>query len=141
MNTCIINAAPHWENTDDKTRGDPSQTVKDVTISNVRSEGMNPCSIRIHALNSMERVKIQNLWLESWNGMPKASQIGLFIRYSNAAGQKVNIGTQVPGGNGLAIDNYRIGGTKVTKAANNWQDLALGRLGFYGELWNNWDAY
>lgn len=55
MNTCI-GSAPRWE---DET-GDPGQAVND-TISNMRSEGISPRSIRIYVLSNMQRFKIRGL--------------------------------------------------------------------------------
>lgn len=73
---------------------DPNQLITGLTSSNVRSEGMNPCSMRIYALVSTKSVTIKNLWIEQWNGLEKYSQIGFFIAHSDNNGRKVTIGNR-----------------------------------------------
>ncbi|CAF1068996.1 unnamed protein product [Rotaria sordida] len=140
VNTCIINSAPHYADTYSINTADPNQLISGLTISNVRSEGMSPCSMRIYALSNTQSVIIKNLWIEQWNELDKYSQVSLFKAYSDRNGHKVTIGNQSWDKKGFAIENYTVGTIQIMKAANNWQDIHLGRLGFDAELWNNWDA-
>ncbi|CAF0991454.1 unnamed protein product [Rotaria sordida] len=140
VNTCIINSAPHYADTYSINTADPNQLISGLTISNVRSEGMSPCSMRIYALSNTQSVTIKNLWIEQWNELDKYSQVSLFKAYSDRNGHKVTIGNQSWDKKGFAIENYTVGTIQIMKAANNWQDIHLGRLGFDAELWNNWDA-
>ncbi|CAF3548685.1 unnamed protein product [Rotaria sp. Silwood1] len=141
FNTCIINSATHYADTDSTKTADPNQFITNLTIANVRSEGMSPCAMRIYALSSIQCVIIRNLWIENWNGLDKYSQISLFKAFSDKNGRKVTIGNQSQDKKGLAIENYTVGMVKVTKAADNWRDIHLGRLAFDAELWNNWNAF
>ncbi|KAJ8097683.1 family 49 glycosyl hydrolase [Lipomyces tetrasporus] len=141
VNTCLINHAPSAVDPSSSTTADTSKTIQDLTFSNVRSEGMNMCLIRIWALSNMFNINVNNMWIESWNGMPAASQQSVFHALSDSAGSQVSIGNEVSSGQGLGLSNYRISSTQVTKAASNWQDTAAGRLNFDANLWENWNAF
>jgi hypothetical protein len=139
-NTCLINSATFYADTESTDTADPNQLIKDLNILNIRSEGMNPCAIRIYSLSSFQSITIENLWIEEWNQLDKYPQISLFKAYTDKNGKQVNIGNQSNDKKGLAILNYTIGIVKVSRKNNNWQDIAIGRLGFDGNLWDNWDA-
>lgn len=140
FNTCLINSATYYADMYSTKTADPNQWINGLKLSNIRSEGLSPCAIRIYALSSTRNVSIKNLWIEDWNGLDWYSQVSLFKTYSNVQGKKAIIGNQLNDKNGLIFDNYMIGKIRVTKQANNWRDFQLGRLGFDGELWDNWDA-
>lgn len=140
FNTCIINSASFYADTESTKTADPNQWITGLTISNIRSEGMNPCAMRIYTLSSTQFVTIKNFWIEQWNSLNIYSQISLFKAYTDYNKRKVFIGNQSRDKRGLMIQNYTVGAIRVTKAANNWQDIYLGRLGFDAELWENWDA-
>ncbi|KAK9491661.1 family 49 glycosyl hydrolase [Lipomyces doorenjongii] len=141
VNTCLINQAPSATDTSSITTADTTQTIQDLTFNNVRSEGMNMCFIRIWALSNLYNVNVNNMWIESWNGMPDSSQQSVFHALYNSFGSQVIIGNEVTDGQGLGLSNYQASATIVTKAANNWQDTSVGRLNFDGNLWNNWNAF
>ncbi|CAF3653128.1 unnamed protein product [Rotaria socialis] len=140
-NTCIINSATHYDDTESTNTADPNQLIEDLIISNIRSEGMNSCAMRIYALSSIQSITIKNLWIEQWNQLDKSSQISIFKAYEDKNGNQVTIGNQSNDKKGLALINYTVGTTKITKVANNWQDTSVGRLYFDANLWDSWDAY
>ncbi|KAK9367922.1 family 49 glycosyl hydrolase [Lipomyces kononenkoae] len=141
VNTCLINQAPSAADTLSNNTADTSQTIQDLTFSNIRSEGMNMCFIRIWALSNLYNINVSDMWIESWNGMPYSSQQSVFHALYNSAGIQVIIGVEVPNGEGLGLANYQVSGTSITKAADDWQDTAMGRLNFDENLWDNWNAF
>lgn len=139
-NTCVINSATYYADTEATNTADPNQFIRDIILSNIRSEGMNPCAMRIYSLSSFQSIKIENLWIEQWNQLHASSQISLFKAFTDKSGNSVQIGNQSKDGNGLAIVNYTIGTTKVSRINDNWRDFQIGRLDFDANLWDNWDA-
>lgn len=140
-NTCLINSATFYSDTEANDTADPNQLINNLTLSNIRSEGMNPCAIRIYSLSSLEYITIKNLWIEQWNQLDKYSQVSLFKAFTDKYRKQVHIGNQANDKKGLAILNYTVGTIKVSRANDNWQDINIGRLGFDANLWNNWDAF
>jgi len=141
INTCIINESPHWEDTASMTKGDPNTWEKNLTFENIYVEGRTNCAIRIYALSSLENVLIKNLKIDAWSDLDSDGTISEFKRLSNSSGQKVTIGNESTQGRGLKLENYSVGGTYITRAANNWQADKLGKLGFDAELFDNWNAW
>ncbi|CAF5221278.1 unnamed protein product, partial [Rotaria magnacalcarata] len=88
-NTCIINSATHYADTESTNTADPNQLIKNLIISNIRSEGMNSCAMRIYALSSTQSITIENLWIEQWNQLNKSSQISIFKAYKDKNGNQV----------------------------------------------------
>lgn len=139
-NTCLINSATFYADTESTHTADPKLFIKHLYISNIRSEGMNPCAIRIYSLSSFQSITIENLWIEQWNQLDIHSQISLFKAFTDKYGNTVFIGNQSIHKRGLAILNYTVGSIKISRINDNWQDIHLGRLGFDANLWNNWDV-
>jgi hypothetical protein len=140
-NTCIFNSSSHWEDMGSTAKADPNTTVKNMRFENFTVEGMTNCAIRVYALSNTENIHIKNLSIGSWNGLDWTSQVSHLKRYTNPAGEKVTIGNEVPAGNGLALENYSVGGEVIEKAGGNWADYQPGRLGFDGENWDSWNAW
>ena len=141
INTCVINASPYWADTNSTTTGNPGTLEKNLTFENIFVEGKINCAMRIYAISSLENVLIKNLKIDGWNGLDTEGTISEFKRFSNAAGQKVNIGNETVNGRGLKLENYSVGGQYITRAANNWGADNLGRLGFDTDLYENWNAW
>lgn len=139
-NACIINSARHFLDPTSAALADPAALVSDVRLANVRSEGGNLCAMRLYALASWERIRIENLWIEQWNGLDAKTQASEFEALSNIAGERVAIGDEVHAGRGLALVNYVVGRERISKLADNWRAHETGRLDFDASLWEKWDA-
>jgi hypothetical protein len=140
-NTCIFNSSSHWEDMGSTAKADPTTTVKNMTFENFKVEGMTNCAIRVYALSNTENIHIKNFNIDAWNGLDWTSQVSHLKRYTNPAGEKVNIGNEIADGNGLALENYSVGGQVIEKTGGNWSDYQPGRLGFDGENWDSWNAW
>lgn len=139
-NTCIVNSAKHFLDPDSNFFADPQAFVSDIGLSNIRSEGMNLCAMRLYALSSWRNIHIENLWIEEWNGLDIARQASRFTALSNAAGVAVSIGNELREQQGLSILNYTVAGERITRAAGNWRADELGRLDFDPALSESWNA-
>lgn len=137
-NTCIINFANSWEASEsnwDK-KANINTWIKNITLENIRSEGMNLCALRIYALSNIENIKVKNLWIEKWNELPNSSQYNLMQAMRNEAGTKVSI---TPG-NGIALENYSVGNQPIAKPGALWSQDQLGRIDFDAALDSSWVA-
>lgn len=139
-NSCLINSARHYGDPSSTQLADPNALVSDILITNVRSEGMNHCAMRLFALSSWENIQISNLWIEQWNELDTTQQASRLEALSNESGERVSIGDEVTDGEGLLIEGYAVGDEQITKEADNWQANRLGRLDFDPTLWTNWNA-
>ncbi|MDQ0573848.1 family 49 glycosyl hydrolase [Agromyces albus] len=140
-NTCIFNSSSHWEDMGAIDRADPNTTVKNMHFVDTRVEGMTNCAIRVFALSDTENIDIDGLEIDAWNELDIDAQASLLKRYTDPAGTKVTIGNEIADGNGLSLHNYRIGGTPILKAGDNWASDELGRLSFDGDAWDSWNAW
>ncbi|MEU0233374.1 MULTISPECIES: family 49 glycosyl hydrolase [unclassified Streptomyces] len=140
-NTCILNSSSHWEDMGSTTKADPNTWVKNMTFENISVEGMTNCAVRVFALSSTENIHVKNLKIDAWSQLDPSSQVSLLKRYTNTAGQKVNLGNETSQSRGLKLENYTVGGTVIDKAGTNWAADKLGRIGFDTENWDNWNAW
>lgn len=139
-NSCILNSARHYRDTDSDRLADPGKRVMDMSFQNVRSEGANLCAMRLYALSSWESIRVENLWIEQWNELDLRTQASEFKALSDADGRRVFIGNEIRDHRGVALVNYFVGAEHITKAADNWRHDRMGRLDFDPALWENWDA-
>lgn len=139
-NTCIINSARHYLDPSSDFLADPQKLVADMLLSNIRSEGMNLCAMRLFALSSWRNIHISGLWIEGWNGLDSARQASRFEALLGITGNAVTIGNELREHQGLLIFDYRVNGERVTRNAGNWRSFELGRLNFAPPLWENWNA-
>ena len=73
---------------------DTTHTIRDLTISNTHVEGMANCAMRIYPLQNLERITIDGLHIDSWNGLTMPAQESFFDQFTNAEGTPVHIGNQ-----------------------------------------------
>ena len=136
-NHCLINSALDYRDPSSLHMADTSQTIRNLLLENIRSEGQNLCAMRLYALSNWENIRIKNLWIESWNQLSAIDQQSQLKRTAQPDGQQVRIGQGAE--TGLIIEQYRIGTERVSRDLNNWQAEQLGRLSFDAELWGSWD--
>ena len=139
-NSCIINSARHWADPSSDRTADPRTSITNVTLENIRSEGMNLCAMRLYALSNWEQIHIKNLWIERWNQLDPKTQASHFEALANERGVRVTIGNETRDGRGLGIENYVVKRERIIKSGRNWRADQLGRLDFAPDLWPNWDA-
>lgn len=139
-NTCIINSARHYLDPASDFLADPQAIVSDMLLSNIRSEGMNLCAMRLYALSSWRNIHIVDLWIERWNELDVARQASRFEALLSITGNPVFIGNELLREQGLFLFNYRVAGERISREAGNWRSFELGRLDFDATLWENWNA-
>ena len=140
-NSCILNSARHYLATHSTATAEPDALVRNLLLENIRAEGMSLCAMRLYALSSWQKIHIRNLWIERWNELDFRSQASHFQALSNAQGERVTIGNEIPEGRGLQIENYVVGSERILKSSENWRSEAAGRLDFDPTLWDSWNAW
>ena len=133
-NSGLLNASGHW--TGAQNTADPEQTIRNILIENVRSEGMNPAAMRFQALANWENIEIRNLWMEAWNGLDDESlQSRLQAGMAADGNRRVTIGNEMEEGRGLRLIHCRVGDQLITKDSE-----ATGKLRFDADLKDHWNA-
>ena len=137
-NTCLINFANSWEAgaANWESKADINTWIKNITLEDIRAEGMNLCAMRIYALSNMENIHIKNLFVEKWSELPNSSQYNLMKAMRNESGAQVNITS----GNGIVLENYTVGGQPIVKPGPLWGKDQLGRIDFDAALDLGWSA-
>jgi len=137
-NTCLINFANSWEAgaANWESKADTNTWIKNITLENIRSEGMNLCAMRIYALSNMENIRIKNLFVEKWSELPNSSQYNLMKAMRNESGAQVSISSV----NGIVLENYTVGGQPIVKPGPLWDKDQLGRISFDTALDATWSA-
>lgn len=139
-NTCIINSARHYLDPGSDFLADSQALVSDMLLSNIRSEGMNLCAMRLYALSSWRNIHIVDLWIERWNELDFTRQASRFEALMSITGVPVSIGNELREEQGLLLFNYQVAGERISREAGNWRSFELGRLYFNAALWENWNA-
>ncbi|MGO2658170.1 family 49 glycosyl hydrolase [Mycetocola reblochoni] len=139
-NTCVFNSSTHWEDMSATDRADPTQTVRNMTFTDTRVEGKVNCAVRLFAMANTENITIDGLDIDEWNDLDPSSQASKFSTFTNSAGERVTLGDEMTEGNGLLLNNYRVGGETILKAGDNWASTELGRLDFDADTWDSWNA-
>lgn len=139
-NTCILNSSSHWEDMGATDRGNTRTSITNVRFSGIRVEGATSCAIRVSALSNTSHVVVEDLAIDAWNDLPLSGQVSRLTAQTEGSGAAVVIGDQMTEDAGILLHHYTVGGETITKDGGNWADVELGRLGFDGALWENWDA-
>lgn len=139
-NTCIINSAGAWQDTNSTTLGDSKTWVKNITIENLYVDGKTNCAMRIYALSNTENITFKNFNIGGWSDLGADGTVSEFKRYGDTS-QLVEIGNQTQNNLGLKLENYSVSGQLINRNANNWQSDQLGKLNFDIGLWDNWNAW
>lgn len=139
-NTCIFNSSSSWQDMNATNTADPGTTIKNLTFTNTRVEGMTNCAIRIYALSNMQNVVIKNFHVDDWNEQPYTLQQNQLKLYTNQAGQAVTLGDSARAIKGLILHNYTVGNETIRKAGDNWAIAEPGRINFDKNTWDMWDA-
>ena len=126
LNTCLVNASSDWKNMSSNRTADTGMTIADVVLENIRSEGLNPCAIRLYALSNYKNIEIRGLSIDGWNELDAASLVSHFKAYHDTEGNPVRFD-----GVALKISNFSVGGQRVT-------DPQAGRMRFDRGLVPHW---
>jgi hypothetical protein len=128
-NNGVINAAPLIPGF----AVNPTFELGDFVLRNIVSEGATLCALRLAVEMTYRSLVVENLAIDEWNQLGPAAQRSSFYQ---ADPQRFI----TPARGALVLENYTVGGALITRAANNWQAAAAGRLNFSADMWPYWDA-
>ena len=98
-----------------------ANTVKDVTFSNFRSEGISGGLFRICPLANFENVTIDNFWIEEPSPSVNGVEVSQLPAFTDEGGNLVSISDFV-------VKDFYIGDTKVSREAGNYDLNSLGKM-------------
>ncbi|GEM_PF-1896091 len=137
-NACVINSAKAWWDTGADNTADPSKTISNLSLNNIRSEGKTLCAMRLYALSNWQNININGLTIDELDPMPQSAHYSHFEALWNSDySAQVSVSDNP---NGLNIHNYIVDRQPVSKALNNWNADEIGRMNFSGELWDKWQT-
>lgn len=139
-NTCVFNASRHWAS-DSMELGDTTKTIKNISFDNFIVEGKTNCGIRIYAMANTENIHFNNVSIDGWNELDATGTVSEFFPMTNSADIPVAIGNELINSRGIKLENFKVAGEYISRAANNWNSLQLGKLNFDSALWDNWNAW
>lgn len=98
-----------------------ANTVKDVTFSNFRSEGISGGLFRICPLANFENIIMDSFWIETFSPASTGAEVSELPEFTDGSGKVVSI-------SGFTVKDFHVGGTKVSKDAGNWNLTSLGGI-------------
>ena len=114
--------------------------ISDYTVSNWRAEGLSPALIGVNPLSNIDTFLVKNIWIEELG--PDTTQIDMssFTVFTDSTSDNaaVQLGASSPNNLGLIIQNFTVGSTLISFAANNWDSYSLGRLNIDGAYEGRW---
>jgi hypothetical protein len=114
--------------------------ISDYTVSNWRAEGLSPALIGVNPLSNIDTFLVKNIWIEELG--PDTTQIDMssFTVFTDSTNNNaaVQLGANSPNNLGLTIQNFTVGTTQISFAANNWDSYSLGRLNIDGAYEGRW---
>ena len=76
---------------------------------------------------------LENFAVDQWNALGASAQRSSFYQADPTR-------FIMPAPAALVLKNYSVGGVVISRAADNWEAAALGRLNFSGDMWAFWTA-
>ncbi|KAI0487713.1 dextranase precursor [Xylaria cf. heliscus] len=92
---------------------DRSLTVRNATFRNIRAEGVGGNLMRIVPLTNYEDVVLENISLEQFSVRSTGIYESQLPVWTDGSGQPVSV-------SGFVINNFTVGGVRITQAANNY---------------------
>ncbi|GAA2529844.1 family 49 glycosyl hydrolase [Rarobacter incanus] len=139
INTCVLNSSRHWDFDGRNDRASTGATIRDIRIEDTYVEGATGCAFRIYALANTYNFVVKGLHVDGW-AVPADSATNLdnqlYADYdADSGGAQVAIGQNSIG---VSIQDFTVGNTYVSFAADNWHDSKLGRVSGWFP-WGTWE--
>ena len=134
----LVGSAANYENADSTQTADTSKNLNGFSITNWRCEGICPALLGINPLQNIDNMLFSNIQIEEL--APDTTQLDMssFAVFTDGSGNAVALGDNSDSNLGLIIEDYSVGGVKVSFDANNWDSFSLGRLNIDGHWENRW---
>lgn len=138
----LVGSAASYENVESTLTADNTQNLTDYTISNWRCEGICPGLLGINPLQNIDTMKLSNISIEILASQPPTLGTSTFTVFTDADrdNEPIILGGNSPDNIGLTIQDFYVGGEKITLAAGNWASDSTGRLNIDGSYEGRWTA-
>jgi hypothetical protein len=136
--SALIGASPSYADIDANNSASLGSRISNFNINNIRCEGICPSLLRWNMLQNYDNYTIDGVYIEQFP--PETTGIGMSIinQFTDADGNRVQLGEESPESVGLTIKNYYVGNTQVSLANDNWQSDSVGKMNIPGSLWGRW---
>ncbi|KAI0183122.1 Isopullulanase complexed with Isopanose [Xylaria flabelliformis] len=109
---------------------DTSQYLRNATFRNIRAQGIGGNLMRIVPLMNYENVLLENISLDQFSVRSNGIYQSELPSWTDGNGKAVSM-------SGFVINNFSVGGTRITQAANNYGPNAAGGLNIAPEYLAN----
>ena len=128
----MLGSAVSYLDQESTSTADVTKSLSDYRVTNARCEGICPNLVGINPLNNIDGLLLSNISIEEL--APRTTEVGQsrFRVFTDAVhGNKtVALGDNSPDKLGLIIEDYYVGGEKVSFEKDNWQSDKLGQIDF-----------
>lgn len=136
----MIASAINYLDQDSTSNANTEFTVSDYTLRNWRCEGICPGLIGVNPLQNIDTMRLENIWIEDLGDPSTQVGVSTFRVFTDElrGNRMVTLGAKSPGGIGLAIQDFYVGGEHISFEAGNWDVNSKGRIDFDEHWSGNW---
>jgi hypothetical protein len=128
----IVGSAVSYLDQESTSTADVTKHLSNYRITNARCEGICPNLVGINPLCNIDTFLLSNISMEEL--APRTTQVGqsTFRVFTDAVhgNRTVALGDNSPDNLGLIIEDFYVGGEKVSFENDNWQSDKLGQIDF-----------
>ncbi|OJD31052.1 dextranase [Diplodia corticola] len=138
----LVGSAASYEDSGSTSTADTTKSLSDYTVSNWRCEGICPGLLGINPLQNIDNMKLSNVSIEQLAPHGTGVDTSTLTVFTDAdnGNEPVSLGANSAGNVGLTIQDFYVGGEKITLAAGNWDSNSAGRLNIDGSYEGRWTA-
>nr|BDS04947.1 4-O-a-D-isomaltooligosaccharylmaltooligosaccharide 1,4-a-isomaltooligosaccharohydrolase [Sarocladium kiliense] len=136
----MIASAINYLDQDSTSNANIEWTVSDYTLRNWRCEGICPNLVGINPLQNIDTMTLENIRIDGFGDPSTQVGVSTFRVFTDElrGNQTVTLGAKSPGGIGLAIKDFYVGGEHITFEADNWDINSKGKIAFDEHWAGNW---
>lgn len=136
----LIGSAVNYLNVTSTSDASIDAFISDFTVSNWRSEGLSPGLIGVNPLSNIDTFLVENIWIEELAPNTTLVDMSTFTPFTDSTNGNaaVQLGANSPDNLGLIIQNFTVGTTVISFAADNWNSYDLGCLDIDASYWGRW---
>lgn len=100
---------------------DLSRTIRNATFRNIRASGIGGNLMRLVPLANYEDIRLENISLEQFSVRSNSIYESQFPVWTDGKGERVKV-------SGFVIENFTVGGTRISQDAGNYGPNDAGEL-------------
>ncbi|KAL2204386.1 glycoside hydrolase, partial [Sarocladium strictum] len=138
----MIASAINYLDQDSTSNANIEWSVSDYLLRDWRCEGICPNLVGINPLQNIDTMRLENIWIEDFGDPSTQVGVSSFRVFTDEkrGNQTVTLGAKSPGGIGLAIKDFYVGGEHISFENGNWDVNSTGKLNFDEHWFGNWSV-